>query len=131
MLNLRREHVEKTKDLRGDPRIEFHIPAAIIGIDSEASIIDFSLGGFYIETHSNQILKPGQKVSISLKLPNERIGITVKAQVMYSSDGGFGCKLLEPTVETISVLEECFNIFSGTLPVAIESEADVHNIVVA
>lgn len=131
MLNLRREHVEKSEDLREDPRIEFHMPATIIGIDSKASLVDFSLGGFYIETHTNRIPKPGQKLNIALKLPTERIGITVKAQVVYCSDEGFGCRLLERTAEIIDVLERCFHIFSGTLPVTIASETENQNSIIA
>jgi len=122
MLNLRRKHIDTKKDLREDPRIEFHLPATIIGIDAEAFIIDFSLGGFYIETDSHQSPKVGHKVNIALRLPTERNSITVKAEIVYQKDKGFGCKLSSPTPEVLGVLERCFDIFSGTLPVCVSSD---------
>lgn len=131
MLNLRRKHIDTNSEQRETPRIEFHEPATIIGIDSEAHVVDFSLGGFYIESESSTGLKVGQRINIALKLPNERNGITVKAEVVYGTAKGFGCKLINPTPNAIATLERCFAIFSGTLPVDISPDPDYHNHAVA
>lgn len=124
MLDLRRKHIETNSDLREDPRIEFHLPATIIGIDAKANIVDFSLGGFYIETDAPKIPQRGQRLNIALKLPNESSGITIKAEVVYQTNKGFGCKLFEPTPDAIQILERCFNIFSGTLPICVSVDSD-------
>lgn len=124
MLNLRRKHVEPASESREVPRIEFHLPATIIGIDAKASIVDFSIGGFYIETDPRKMPGRGQRVNIALKFPNESTGITIKAEVVYRTTDGFGCKLCDPNEETLQVLERCFNIFSGTLPVCVSSDVE-------
>ena len=116
MLNLRRAYINPSADLRENPRIEFHFPVAIIGVESKASVVDFSLGGFFIETDSPAKLATGQKVNLALKLPGEKNGIMVKAEVVYKEETGFGCKLCDPTPETNQVLERCFGLFSCTLP---------------
>lgn len=117
MLELKRKHVETNSDLREDPRIEFHLPATIIGIEAKANIVDFSLGGFYIETDAPNLPEKGQRLNIALKLPSETTGITVKAEVVYQTSSGFGCKLCDPAPDTLRALERCFDIFSSTLPV--------------
>ncbi|MDA8141859.1 MAG: PilZ domain-containing protein [Desulfobacteraceae bacterium] len=126
MLNLRRAHRKTNAELREDPRIEFHVPATIIGVDANACIIDFSLGGFYIETDAAKVPTVGQRLNIALKLPNEKTGISVRAEVVYQAKDGFGCKLCDPSPDTMRVLERCFNIFSGTLPITITAEAGCH-----
>jgi len=117
MLNLRRAYIQTGADLRENPRIEFHFPITIIGLEARAFVVDFSLSGFFIETDSAAKLRVGQKVHLALKLPGEKTGIIVKADVVYTVSDGFGCKLCETAPETIQVLERCFNLFSSTLPV--------------
>ena len=72
MLNLQRKFVDMNADAREYPRIEFHFPVAILGIDAEAKIIDFSLNGFYIETDSVTRITPCKKINLALRLPGER-----------------------------------------------------------
>lgn len=122
MLDLKREHINKHSELREEPRIEFHFPVTIIGFDTEACVVDFSLGGFFIETDSTAMPKPGQKVSIALRLPTEQKTITVRAEVIYRAGKGFGCKLCNPSPENRDILERCFTVFSGTLPVLVTSK---------
>ena len=89
-------------------------------------IINQSDDGFYIETELSSMPKTGQKVKIALRLPSERNVITLKAQVVYENSEGFGCKLCDPTPETLGILERCFDIFSGTLAVSQSPEASCH-----
>lgn len=119
MLDLRRKYIQTRAELRENPRIELHLPVTIIGVDTEAHVIDFSLGGFYIETDASKMFNTGQKVKIALKLPCERNGIAVKAEVVYRSSNGFGCKFYDLLPETRQALERCFNIFSETLPILV------------
>ena len=46
MVNLRRKHIDVTKERRNKTRIEFHLPVVILGVDDKAQIIDFSPEGF-------------------------------------------------------------------------------------
>lgn len=121
MLDLKREHIDKDNELREEPRIEFHFPVTIIGFDTKACVVDFSLSGFFIETDLSRMPNPGQKVNIALKLPFEQKTITVRAEVVYRAGKGFGCKLCNPSDENREALERCFTVFSGTLPVLVTS----------
>lgn len=104
-------------DSRENSRIEFHHPVVILGIDAMARILDFSLGGFYIETDQIETIGNGQRLSLALKLPDETAYMALKAQVVHKDDKGFGCKLLSTNPEEIDVLEKCFEFFSGMLPI--------------
>lgn len=116
MLNLKREQNTGSADFRKFPRIELHCPVTIIGFNTKASIIDFSLGGFYIETDCALALNQSQKVNLALKLPGEDKIVMVKCEVVYREEFGFGCKLHDPAPDIIQVLERCFTVFSSTLP---------------
>lgn len=117
MLNLQRKHIGMDAELRVYPRIEFHFPITIIGVDTNAQIIDFSLNGFYIETDQVNKMKKDQKINLALKLPDENILITVKAIIVHLDQLGLGCKFWNPNPETIEALESCFEVYSGMLPI--------------
>lgn len=117
MLNLQRKHIGMDTELRVYPRIEFHYPVAIIGIDANAQIIDFSLNGFYVETDQVDEIKMDQKINLALKLSDEKILITVKAKVVHRDESGFGCKFWNPNPEVTEALERCFDLYAGMLPI--------------
>jgi hypothetical protein len=117
MLNLQRKHIGMDTELRVYPRIEFHYPVAIIGIDANAQIIDFSLNGFYVETDQVDEIKMDQKINLALKLSDEKILITVKAKIVHRDKSGFGCKFWNPNPEVITALERCFDLYAGMLPI--------------
>lgn len=118
MLDLRRKHMRTGMELRAYPRIELRAPVTLIGNDSPAQLIEFSLGGFFIEIDTVALPKVGQRLSIVLQLPGERNGLSARVEVVYSDVDGFGCRLLQPTPELRRALHNCFHIFSETLPVA-------------
>ena len=99
------------------PRIEFHYPVTIIGMDTHAKIIDFSLNGFYIETRQVDSLSKGQRVNLALKLPDEIKSILIKAQLVYLDERGFGCQFTELAPDAKAVLERCFDLHAGMLPI--------------
>jgi len=104
-------------EYRSEPRIELHYPVALIGFDARARIIDFSLGGFYIQTDSPLPLIENQKIKLLLRFPEEKAGLTVKVEVIHQDKGGFGCRLYDVQPEANSVLLKYFNMFSGMLPI--------------
>ena len=117
MLRLQSNFKSVSADSRENSRIEFHLPVVILGIDTMARILDFSLGGFYIETDQKADIINGQRLSLALKLPDEKAFIALKAQVVHRDDKGFGCQLLSQSHEAAQALKKCFELFSGMLPI--------------
>jgi hypothetical protein len=62
-------------------------------------------------------ISTGQRLSLALKLPDDRAFITLKAQVVHRDEKGFGCRFLGLTLEEQQALEACFELFSGILPI--------------
>lgn len=117
MLRFQRDLKKVNSDSRENSRIEFHHPVVILGIDTMARILDFSLGGFYIETAQTTKIKNGQRLNLALKLPEEKAFMSLKAQVVHRDDNGFGCQLLSQSHEQDQALKKCFEVFSGMLPI--------------
>ena len=116
LLNLQRKHINIDIESRMLPRIEFHYPVTIVGIDSDSRIIDFSMNVFYVETDQVARIIKKQKINLALKLPGEKTAITIKVEVVYRDGCGFGCKFWNPNPEVLQSLERCFDIYSGMLP---------------
>jgi len=117
MIKFQRNLKTVNSDSRANSRIEFHHPVVILGIDTMARILDFSLGGFYIETDHEAKINNGQRLSLALKLPDEKAFMALKAQVVHRDDNGFGCRLLSQSHEEAQTLKKCFELFSGMLPI--------------
>jgi hypothetical protein len=117
MLNLKRKLTSVSAEARVNPRIEFHYPVSILGIDANARIVDFSLGGLYIESECSMQILNNQKVSLILRLPEEKAGVIAKAQIIYRDQHGFGCKFCDIQPNVLKVLSSYFNMFSGILPI--------------
>ncbi len=117
MLNLKRNMASVNAEYRLDPRIEFHYPVVLIGFDVDAHIIDFSLGGFYIQVDSPAHIIKDQKIKLFLKFPEENVGITVKAKVVHQDKNGFGCRLYDVPPKASSILSRYFDMFTGMLPI--------------
>jgi hypothetical protein len=117
MLRFQRDLKTVDSDSRKNSRIEFHHPVVILGVDTMARILDFSLGGFYVETAQLAKIKNGQRLSLALKLPEEKAFMALKAQVVHRDAKGFGCQLLGQSHEEAQALKKCFEVFSGMLPI--------------
>jgi hypothetical protein len=117
MQNLNRILTDDEAESRENPRIQFHCPAAVVGVDPNARVVDFSLSGFYIETKDPSKISPNQKVNIFLKLPEEKAGVTIRATVVHRDDNGFGCEFNSVNTEVHEMLSRCFQMFSCMLPI--------------
>lgn len=117
MLHLKWELADCEVESRENPRIQFHCPAAVVGVDPDARILDFSLGGFYIETKKPMKICLNQKVNIYLKLPEEKTGVTIRAKVVHRDQNGFGCEFNNVNAEIQEMLSRCFHMFSCMLPI--------------
>jgi hypothetical protein len=116
MLKFQRKVLKVQKDLRQKPRVEFHTPAIIIGSKEKAKIVDFSLGGFYVQVDHLRGLKIGQHLNLAFRLPFESQGLMVKVKILRVEMKGFACQFVDKDPELDQVLERGFDFLSGTLP---------------
>lgn len=117
MVNLRRKHISVKAERRNNTRIEFHLPVVILGVDTKAQIVDFSLDGFHIALGKKTTLAIGRHINLALRLPSEKNVLKIKAKVVYKDEKGIGCRFIDQTPQLQDVLERCFNIFNATLPI--------------
>jgi hypothetical protein len=116
MVNFKRKSIKVRKDLRQKPRLEFHEPVTIMGLNETAQIIDFSVTGFFVQSGLVGQLKKGQQVRIAIRFPFEK-GITViKAKIVRTEENGFGCRFVDIDVPLLALLERSFDFLSTTLP---------------
>ncbi len=117
MVNFKRKHIPVNDDRRMDTRIEFHYPVAILGIDEEAQILEFSVNGFHIEIQAANSLVIGQVIKIALRLPTDSETLRIRAKVVYKDKSGIGCRFVDLGPAHQEKLEHCFNVFNSTLPI--------------
>lgn len=117
MVNLRRKHIQVKAERRSATRIELHIPVVILGVDTKAQIVDFSLDGFHIELGTQTALEVGRHINLALRVPFEKGVIKIRAVVVYKDEKGIGCRFINLTTQNYDLLERSFNIFNSTLPI--------------
>jgi len=103
-------------DRREKPRIAFHVPTAVIGVNQKAQVIDFSLGGFFIQIDNAEVFKEGQQVRLAMRFPHEKTVTIIKATVVRTEENGFGCQFVDLDSVVYELLEKNFGIYSATLP---------------
>ena len=69
------------------------------------------------QTKQTAKINNGQRLSLALKLPDEKAFMALKAQVVHRDDKGFGCRLLSQGPKEVQALKKCFDVFSGMLPI--------------
>jgi hypothetical protein len=117
MVNLRRNHLPVHNDSRKNPRIEFHLPISIMGMNVRSCILDFSLGGFYIEVDCTDYFSAGQTLRLGLRFPGESDISMIKVSIVRIEKQGIGCKFIDLDPVTYELLKGNFEIFSCTLPI--------------
>jgi hypothetical protein len=105
------------KERRTRPRIAFHLPVSIMGLNEEAHVLDFSVDGFFIQMDNPRQLKEGQQVRLALRFPHEKNSTVIKAKVIRTQINGFGCQVIDKDPLVIEMLEQSFDLFSVTLPI--------------
>jgi len=117
MVKFQRNHLPVNKDYRRQPRIEFQLPVSIIGFEVQASILDFSLEGFYIQVECAADFNEGQSLRLALRFPSERILSMIKVKVARIDAHGIGCEFIDLEPATKELVDRNFEIFSCTLPI--------------
>jgi len=104
-------------DRRKTPRIAFHIPISVMGMNETAQVVDFSLNGFFIQMDAAGHVQEGQQVRLALRFPHEKASTILKAKVVRTEKNGFGCQFVDLSPSLMDLLEKNFDIFSATLPI--------------
>jgi hypothetical protein len=105
------------KERRTRPRIAFHLPVSIMGLNEDAHVLDFSVDGFFVQMDNPRKLKEGQQVRLALRFPHEKNSTVIKAKVIRTQINGFGCQVIDKDPLVIEMLEQSFDLFSATLPI--------------
>ena len=116
MVDLRSEKKKVKKENRKDPRLELHCNASVLGIDGIQKITDISLGGIFIETSVSNRIKPGQIITVNVKLPTEKNTLKFKAKVVCKTNRGIGCQFVSLDDQKKEAICLCFEMFRDTLP---------------
>jgi len=117
MVTFRRQNIKVRYERREFPRIEYHSQAAIRGIAGMASIIDFSIGGVFLELNSKHNLKPDDIIHITIKLPTEPEAIHIRAKIMNIEHDGIGCMFVDVTSHLKEILENFFEFSRDMLQI--------------
>jgi hypothetical protein len=117
MVNFHRQSIHVPDDLRRYPRIEFHIPVRVMGMNEDAQVIDFSLNGFYIHMENTAELVVGQQVHLAVKFPGEAQSSIIKVQIMRIEQNGFGCRFADIDSRLRELLHINFELFKDTFPI--------------
>ena len=117
MTNHINEPTQGISERRKHPRIAFHVPVSVIGLSEEARVVDFSMSGFFIQMDTTVKLKEKQQVHLALRFPHERAGTVIKVIVAHIDQNGFGCQFTHLSPLINKLLENNFDMYSGTLPI--------------
>ncbi len=105
------------EERRKTPRIAFHHPISIMGVDEEAQIRNFSLGGFFIQMDPVKPFNDGQLINLASRFPDEKKGTLIRVRLVHIQRNGFGCQFVDLNERISEMLKETFEIFSSTIPI--------------
>ncbi len=103
---------------RKNARIEFYLLVTIKGHQGLKKVIDFSLGGLFIEIADTSRFKQGDEIDLSMELPNEKKVVQAKARVVRVTKEGIGVEYISMSPIDAMALEYCFHVFKHTVPLA-------------
>lgn len=115
-LDFRRDIVEGHEEKRRYPRLEFHCPVKVQGLEGVHRVTDIGMGGVFVELNDPSRLEMGQTLQLAIKLPTEYEPIRLKAQVVNLRNRGAGFKFVDLSRENQEVIRVCFNTFKDTIP---------------
>jgi c-di-GMP-binding flagellar brake protein YcgR len=115
-VDFRRNVAQVGADGRRHPRIEFHCPVRIEGLNGVHKVTDISLGGVFVEFQEPIKLQVGETRQLTIKVPTEYDPIKVKAEVANARHRGVGFKFVELTGKNQEMIRFCFDTFKDTIP---------------
>jgi hypothetical protein len=118
-IDFRRMMVQVSEEKRRFPRLEFHCPARLHGINGTgavACVTDISMGGVFVEIAKHCRLEKGQILYLHMAFPTEPEAVEVKARVSHVRDRGVGMMFVRLTPRNRKIIRFCFDTFKDTLP---------------
>ena len=115
-VDFRREVNIVGEDSRRHPRLEFHCPARIEGLEGVHNITDISLGGAFVELSDPSAFEVGQVRQLNIKFPTEKEATKVTAEVANVRKRGVGFKFVALTRKNQETIRFCFDTFKDTIP---------------
>lgn len=111
---------ELAKDRRKGPRLDFHCPVLIQGMEGEFIITDISLEGAFIECDnpSESQVKVGQTFLLLIRLPTEDNPTEIKASIANVRKHGIGCRFVGLTKNAKDAIHRCFNVAKHSIPIS-------------
>jgi Tfp pilus assembly protein PilZ len=108
------------KDRRIGPRLDFHCPVLIQGMEGAFTITDISLEGAFIEcgNASESQFKLGQIMLLLIRLPTEDNPTEIKATVANVRTHGVGCRFLGLSKISKDAIHRCFNVAKHSIPIS-------------
>lgn len=115
-VDFRREMADIQRDKRRYPRLEFHCPVRIQGVDGVHRVTDISMGGVFVEHKEPVTVNVGQILQLVIKIPTELEPIKLKAEVVNVRKRGVGFKFVDLSRRNQEVVRFCFDTFKDTIP---------------
>jgi Tfp pilus assembly protein PilZ len=108
------------KDRRIGPRLDFHCPVLIQGIEGEFTITDISLEGAFIECDNatQSQFKTGQMLHLLIRLPTEDNPTEIKASIANVRAHGVGCRFIGLSKISKDAIHRCFNVAKHSIPLS-------------
>jgi Tfp pilus assembly protein PilZ len=104
------------RDKRKSPRIDFHLSVNVKGKKEIQKVTNFGLYGVFLETPRSFDARPGDEISLLMKLPHEEKTLELKGRIVHVAEKGVGVAFPDVPPHTAMCMEACFNIFKATLP---------------
>ena len=119
-LNSRRKTADVTKERRKEPRLDFHCPVLIQGIQGSYKMTDVSLEGAFIEYRNppEPLSQVGQTLQLLIRLPTEDEPTAVKARVANVRKHGMGWRFVGMVRDAEEAIHRCFNVAKHSLPIS-------------
>ncbi len=115
-VDFRRKIADVQRDNRRYPRLEFHCPVRIQGVDGVHRITDISIGGVFVDHKEPSTVNVGQVLELIIKIPTELEPIKLKAEAVNVRKRGIGFKFVNLSRKNQGVIRFCFDTFKDTIP---------------
>jgi len=111
---------DAAKDRRKGPRLDFHCPLLIQGVEGEYTITDISLEGAFIEcdTPPQSLFTVKQILNLLIRLPTEENPTEVKALIANVREHGVGCRFIGLSKASQEAIHRCFNVAKHSIPIS-------------
>jgi hypothetical protein len=108
--------IDKMKEDRRHPRIDFHLPVEIVGYDGAHMIRDLSLGGLLVQSEVASNLEARREIDLVMKLPLEMDAMQVRSRIAHVGSNAIGVEFINLSPMHAMALEWCFHVFKNTIP---------------